>query len=548
MSYQGQFDPTGATRVTVSDTGLPLPTGASTSALQLPDNHNVAVSNFPATQPISAAALPLPTGAATAANQLADNHQVQVSNFPATQPVSAASLPLPAGAATAANQLPDNHNVNVSNFPATQPVSAVSLPLPAGAATAANQLPAGHTITIGDGPNLDAFSRLRICEPQQLFQTQIQYDLDTIDMESGATGTGVAPAYVPNVRVAELSATAGTGTSYTQSYQYIQYQPGKSQLIFATFIFGTGVANVTKDVGYFDMENGVILRQNGTSGLQVILRTSTSGSVVEQVIDQANFNIDVLDGTGPSGDTFNELNSQILIIDLQYLGHGRVRVGVDINGTISYFHQFLNANEIPVPYMQSAALPIQALLTATASAGPATFRFKCAAVVSEGGATNVPTSLSATPSATIAVASGSRTHAMSIRPKLLFNGSTNRSSGLVEGIYLLNTTNTEVFYEIVHGASFSVAPTFNDVNTNFSAYEYGTGGTFANLTNGIVVDSGYLVGAKDGSTGGTSFQEYLPITLDRAGAHRDMGTWTILMTGLGGGSTCYVSLRIREFR
>ena len=66
---------------------LPLPTGASTSALQLPDGHNVTVDNaaggsavniqdggnsltvdgtfFQATQPISAASLPLPTGAAT---------------------------------------------------------------------------------------------------------------------------------------------------------------------------------------------------------------------------------------------------------------------------------------------------------------------------------------------------------------------------------------------------------------------------------------------------------------------------------------------------
>lgn len=37
------------------------------------------------TQPVSAAALPLPTGAATAANQLPDNHNVTVSNFPAIQ-------------------------------------------------------------------------------------------------------------------------------------------------------------------------------------------------------------------------------------------------------------------------------------------------------------------------------------------------------------------------------------------------------------------------------------------------------------------------------
>jgi hypothetical protein len=68
---------------------------------------------------------------------------VSVSNFPATQPVSAASLPLPAGAATSANQPALNGDggglAHVTNFPATQPVSATALPLPTGAATSANQ-------------------------------------------------------------------------------------------------------------------------------------------------------------------------------------------------------------------------------------------------------------------------------------------------------------------------------------------------------------------------------------------------------------------------
>lgn len=53
--------------VPVSAVSLPLPTGASTAALQLPDGHNVTVDN--ASIPITAASLPLPAGAATAANQ-----------------------------------------------------------------------------------------------------------------------------------------------------------------------------------------------------------------------------------------------------------------------------------------------------------------------------------------------------------------------------------------------------------------------------------------------------------------------------------------------
>jgi hypothetical protein len=115
------------------------------------------------------------------------------------------------------------------------------------------------------------------------------------------------------------------------------------------------------DVGYFDSANGIILRQNGASGLQIVRRTSTSGLVVEEVVDQANWNLN-------TSTYFNEANSFIFIIDLQFLGMGRIRCGFDRDGIIEYFHEFLNANEMAVPYMQTATLPIQMLLTATATA------------------------------------------------------------------------------------------------------------------------------------------------------------------------------------
>ena len=67
------------------------------------------------TQPVSVDTLPLPTGAATEAKQLPDNHQVTVSNFPATQPVSGtvtADLGALNGAATAANQATGNASLS----------------------------------------------------------------------------------------------------------------------------------------------------------------------------------------------------------------------------------------------------------------------------------------------------------------------------------------------------------------------------------------------------------------------------------------------------
>lgn len=189
----------------VSAASLPLPTGAATAAKQLPDNHNVTVSNqidqpledggnvvvsnFPSEYPLPAAqvsTLAPQTDALTDAELRAsaidvDTGLTQPTTPADTQPVSAASLPLPAGAATAAKQLPDNHQVAVSNFPAaqtdaltdaelratavdvdtgltqpttpsdTQPVSAASLPLPTGAATEAKQDTGNTSLSSIDG-------------------------------------------------------------------------------------------------------------------------------------------------------------------------------------------------------------------------------------------------------------------------------------------------------------------------------------------------------------------------------------------------------------
>jgi len=548
----------------ITAVALPLPAGAATAANQLADNHQVQVSNFPATQPVSAVSLPLPTGAATAANQLADNHQVTVSNFPATQPVSAVSLPLPTGAATAAGQLADNHNVTVSNFPATQPVSAVALPLPAGAATAANQLPDNHNVTVTnliggggavpvsiiDSASLDAFGRQRISSTRNLFNAISNYDNNTkLLFDNVQTGTGVAPAFDASVRMTEIEVTAGTGTSDYASFQYTPYQPGKSHLIYMTFVLGAGVANVTKDVGYFDSGNGIFLRQNGVSGLEFVLRSSTSGAPVDTTVAQAAWSYDVFDGTGLSGVTLDATKGQVLVIDLQFLGMGRVRVGFDVDGVIYWAHYFLNANNLTVPYMQTATLPARVLVTAAASAADASVFFKCVSIMTEGDSVKPPLAIIATPSNMVTAANGARTHLMSIRPTLLYQGLTNRSSIFVTELNVLNEGTNAILWEVVIGANFSVAPTWTALDTTVSGTEEGTGGTFSNLTGGVVLYSGYLGGSNQASFSvEQDFPFQYPITLDSAGAHRSLGTLTLLVQGIGGSSDTYASFEVRENR
>jgi hypothetical protein len=377
-------------------------------------------------------------------------------------------------------------------------------------------------------------------------------------MEKGSTGTGVTASHDANTRMVAVTCNAGTGTSFFQSFAYTPYQPGMGQLIATTFVIGTGVAATTVDVGYFDANNGVIFRQNGTTNLQFILRTSTSGSVSDaNIASQSAWNIDtMLNGTGPSGITLDITKAQILIIDLQFLGMGRVRCGFDINGIIYYCHEFRNANNLTVPYMQTASLPVGMLVSSTASAGAKTSYFKCAAVHSEGGDSTKFGYMFATPEAVETAASGTRTHLLSFRPKTTFNSITNRMYIEVLDIQMIATGADPVFWELCVGAT-TAASTWADVNTAYSGLEYtSVRGSFTNLTNGIVIASGYVAGAGTGANPPTvtpviipdNLSHKFPISLNRAGAVRDMGTYTILVSGIGGASAIRVNVNYKEVR
>ena len=410
------------------------------------------------------------------------------------------------------------------------------------------------SVAIKDGANLDAFSRVRTSNPENIFNVQCQYSRASVQMESGNTGSGTLPAHDANTRMVALVSTS-TGTSFMQSFQYIPYQPGKSQEIAVTFVMGAAVAGATVDIGYFDANNGIIFRQNGTTNLQFILRTSTSGSVSDaNIVAQSAWNIDKLDGTGASGLTLDITKAQILFIDLQFLGMGRVRVGFDINGVIYYAHQFLNTNNLTVPYMQTATLPVGMLVTTTS--GAKTAYFKCAAVHSEGGDATEFGYMLATPEGVETAASGASTHLISIRPKTTYNSITNRQFFEIIDLQIMATGANPVYWELVAGATVA-SSTWADVNTTYSGLEYtSVRGSFTNLTNGVVIATGYASGA-GGGTNAPSFtaqtlpsnlSKKFPISLDRAGAVRNMGTYTLLVSGVGGASACRASINYKEIR
>jgi hypothetical protein len=234
------------------------------------------------------------------------------------------------------------------------------------------------------GTNLDAFGRLRVSEPYTLFDSQNRY-IDG-DQFSNITATGGNVVYVQNESSFNLNVSATSGSSVIRQSKTVQaYQPGKSLLTLNTFAMAALTANLRQRVGYFTTDNGVYFEAVGTT-LNLVIRSSTTGVVVEERITQASWNGNTL----LSGIVLDPTLTQIFWSDIEWLGVGNVRAGFVINGQFIVCHTFQHANQPgnTTVYMTTASLNPRYEITNTgATIGNSTMKQICSTVISEGGYT-----------------------------------------------------------------------------------------------------------------------------------------------------------------
>ena len=189
--------------------------------------------------------------------------------------------------------------------------------------------------------------------------------------------------YVEDESSTILSVTGSTGSSAIRTTnRYHRYFPGSGTLVEMTVACGdSGKANNYRAWGYFDQDNGVFFKLNGTQ-LSVVQRSSTSGTPVDVEIPQSSWNTDKGDGTGLSGMAIDITKLNIWWIDVQWLGAGRARFGVySPEGDRVVLHQSRNANSLPVPYMSTATLPVRYENVNTGTTGSSSeLRTVCATV------------------------------------------------------------------------------------------------------------------------------------------------------------------------
>jgi hypothetical protein len=239
-------------------------------------------------------------------------------------------------------------------------------------------------ISYANSVNIDAFGRLRVSNPYTLFDSSHRFADNNLWSTSTATsGTAVFNA---NQGLVDLNVTAASGSEVIrETTKIFSYQPGKSLLVLSTFVMSSAKTGLRQRVGYYGADNGYYLEQNDST-VSFVERSSVSGALVNTPVTQASWNVDPMNGTGPSGITLDLTKAQILFMDLEWLGVGTVRIGFVIDGNFYVCHKFQHANIIASTYITTASLPLRYEITNTgATSGASTLKQICSTVLSEGG-------------------------------------------------------------------------------------------------------------------------------------------------------------------
>lgn len=356
---------------------------------------------------------------------------------------------------------------------------------------------------------LDAFARLRVSNPTTL-----------LDIRFPGQSTGSSLFLKNNLQISDASNGSYTGTYgdskltinatgagyyVSQTRNYCVYQPGKSLLFMASGIIDPSNNEFTTRIGYFDNEiplanplivkNGLYYEFSGG-----ICSVNMKNNTVTK-INQTEWNIDKMNGTGLSGLTLDFSKTQLFVIDMEWLGVGRVRFGFYAYGKIQYCHQITNVNILTQPYTNSINLPIcYSIHNSSQQSSGSSNNFKqiCSTVISEGGYAPLgrPFSISNNTSS-VSITVNNEAPILFLRGNVA-NANYNHQNIIPTGLSMICSDGTElILYKLEYflaGTYTGTAPNWADVNSNYSVAQYATNGSVYNNTNAITLDQGYFYG------------------------------------------------------
>lgn len=402
-----------------------------------------------------------------------------------------------------------------------------------------------------DSGNIDAFGRLRTSMPTTLFDSKTLHNKQSLFWSQTAVGTGADVRFTSELNDASVTLSAAGVGAYAirQTTQRFNYQPGKSMCSIFTGLL-TPVSNAIKRYGMFQSLTAAPYDPNVGLYFETLTDSPSSIAVVQQndgflvptlSARRENWNIDKLDGTGPSGKKLVLSGCNIFLIDYEWLGVGRVRYGAVIDGQICYCHAFNNAGNVQGAYIRTPNLPVRAEIRQT-GIGTASMKMICSTVMSEGGAdfTGVTRGVSVSGYPGLTIGAGVRRAILGVRLQSTKLDSVNEVINASVIVIPQGASNQAAYqYELIHNPTISDG-TWTDVSTD-SNFQYWQGSSA--VTGGTTIASGYgSVGASI-DLSNTRFEKFLRMGCSVAGKRDEI---YLVVTPLDTNSGVYGSITFVE--
>lgn len=251
-----------------------------------------------------------------------------------------------------------------------------------------------------------SFGQQRAVAPYRLADIINLYWVDT-DVWGQRTDGGTV-AHLPNESAILLTGNAGGGRTELRTHDQFRYQAGVGARIYQTVAAGPVDAGQVYLWGYYDDNDGIYWRYDG-SGLRLGIRTSTDGGVTDTLHAVSN--------------GYNVENASIYELAFQWLGVGRVRAWTNGQPAVTVE----NAAVRPQVYMKTADLPLS--YEARGSTNAASLKLICASVQSEGGSSPPKPTFAQRRTASLSVAGGAaNVPIISVRASRFFQGQASRAS------------------------------------------------------------------------------------------------------------------------
>jgi hypothetical protein len=382
--------------------------------------------------------------------------------------------------------------------------------------------------------SVDSFGRKRTSAPFTIFDSKQLSDPTIFWDDQEVSGSGTTSSHNVNKASTTLSVSSTTaGKRIRQTFQSMNYQPGKSQLIKMTSTL-TNESGIIAGLGYGDDNNGIFLtNEDGIN--YIILRNNATGTPVETKVPQASWNNDTISN-------LDVTKANILVIDFEWLAVGQVRVGFDLGGIV-YAHIFDNANQNDNVYMSSPNLVLRYWIENDGTGSAASMQAICSSVSSEGGQEDNGLTYRVSNGTTVVTATtGGTSYALlGIQQNIAVPGVVLRP--LVTQVLI--TSNGDFEWELLLNPT--VAGTFNYSQVADANFDLAVGVTANTVTGGIPVDGGYGTssgtgGSASGTTGGIlAASRWLGRAIDGT-----LDTLVLIVKSFGGGDTFTGSINVRE--